>query len=192
MIWKSGVASLALTLLVIFNASPQRAAAEQLSAYSFQFQAIEGHALPLSNYRGKALLVVNTASLCGFTRQYNGLQALWEEYRDRGLVVLGVPSNDFGGQEPGTETEIKDFCETNFGIDFPMTRKQHVRGPDAHPLYQWLKGELGTESVPRWNFHKYLIGRNGQAANYFASGVRPDSKTMREAIEAALAAKSGS
>lgn len=162
------------------------------SAYSFEFQAIEGHALPLSQYEGKALLVVNTASFCGFTRQYDGLQALWDEYREQELVVLGVPSNDFGGQEPGTAAEIKDFCETNFHINFPMTRKQQVKGPEAHPLYQWLKAELGAASAPRWNFHKYLIGRNGLPVAHFASGVRPDSPAMRKAIEAALSAPKGS
>jgi glutathione peroxidase len=186
---RKGIFAAVMTLCLV---AAQSAGAANMSFHDFEFTSIEGEPMPASGFDGKAVLVVNTASLCGFTKQYAGLQALWEQYRDKGLVVLGVPSNDFGGQEPGTETEIKDFCETNFGIDFPMTRKQHVQRPDAHPLYQWLKVELGTESVPRWNFHKYLIGRNGQAANYFASGVRPDSKTMREAIEAALAAKSGS
>lgn len=186
--WRSAIARLALTLMAFALAAPQQAKAEPLSAYAFAFQAIEGHELRLSDYRGKALMVVNTASLCGFTRQYDGLQALWERYRDRGLVVLGVPSNDFGGQEPGTEAEIKDFCETNFNINFPMTRKQHVRGPDAHPLYRWLAVTMGPESAPRWNFHKYLIGRDGQPARYFPSSERPDSKAIRDAIEAALGA----
>lgn len=157
------------------------------SAYDFEFQAIEGHALPLAQYRGKALLVVNTASFCGFTRQYDGLQALWDEYRERGLVVLGVPSNDFGGQEPGSADEIKEFCETNFHINFPMTRKQHVKGPEAHPLYHWLKAELGPSSVPRWNFHKYLIGRDGQPVTYLPTAVEPGSAQMTETIENALA-----
>ena len=176
-----------LAAALLLPASAQ-AADQPKSAYSFAFQALEGHDLPLSQYRGKALLVVNTASFCGFTRQYDGLQALWDEYRDRGLVVLGVPSNDFGGQEPGTAAEIKTFCETNFHITFPMTRKQHVKGPDTHPLYQWLKAKVGADATPRWNFHKYLIGRDGQPAGAYPSGVTPQSPALRRAIEAALAA----
>jgi glutathione peroxidase len=183
--------ALTLAMAIGLPGAP-RAAEPAKSVYAFEFQAIEGHALPLAQYRGKALLVVNTASFCGFTPQYDGLQALWDKYRERGLIVLGVPSNDFGGQEPGSATEIKDFCETNFHINFPMTRKQHVKGPDAHPLYQWLKAELGAESAPRWNFHKYLIGRDGQPIGYFPSGVRPDSQPMLDAVEAALAAKAAS
>ena len=176
-----------LAAALLLPASAQ-AADQPKSAYSFAFQALEGHDLPLSQYRGKALLVVNTASFCGFTRQYDGLQALWDEYRDRGLVVLGVPSNDFGGQEPGTAAEIKTFCETNFHITFPMTRKQHVKGPDAHPLYQWLKAKVGADATPRWNFHKSLLGRDGQPAGAYPSGVTPQSPVLRRAIEAALAA----
>jgi glutathione peroxidase len=161
-------------------------------AYDFDFIAIEGHPLPLSQYRGQPLLVVNTASFCGFTPQYTALQEVWQRYRDRGLVVLGVPSNDFGGQEPGSETEIKTFCETNFDIDFPMTRKQTVRGPDAHPLYRWLAAELGAASVPKWNFHKYLIGRDGRPLAWFATGTEPTAPAVAAAIEQALAAKPGS
>ena len=185
-------AVLSLAAMLFAFGGPARADAPARSAYDFAFQAIEGHPLPLSQYRGKALLVVNTASFCGFTHQYDGLQALWDAYRGKGLVVLGVPSNDFGGQEPGTEAEIKTFCETNFHITFPMTRKQHVNGQEAHPLYGWLKAELGAQSTPRWNFHKYLIGRDGQPVAYFPSGVSPDSKPLRDAVEAALAPDKGS
>ena len=179
--------SLLILALVMTLSGVAHADGPANSAYDFEFQAIEGHALPLAQYRGKALLVVNTASFCGFTRQYDGLQALWDEYRERGLVVLGVPSNDFGGQEPGSAEEIKEFCETNFHINFPMTRKQHVKGPEVHPLYLWLKAELGPSSVPRWNFHKYLIGRDGQPVTYLPTGVEPGSTLMTETIEKALA-----
>ena len=155
------------------------------SAYDFSFTAIEGHPLPLSDFRGKVVLVVNTASFCGFTGQYEGLQALWERYRDDGLVVLGVPSNDFGGQEPGTEAEIKEFCETTFAVDFPLTEKQVVKGEGAHPFYIWARESLG--SAPRWNFHKYLIGRDGALAGSFGSMTGPKSRKLAAAIEALLA-----
>jgi len=136
----------------VFAASPA-----QTTAHSFEFESIDGGPLPLSGFKGRAVLLVNVASRCGFVRQYDGLQALWEKYRARGLVVLGVPSNDFGGQEPGSEAEIKKFCEVNFNVDFPMTAKVAVSGEGAHPFYRWAAGELGEESKPRWNFHKYLI-----------------------------------
>jgi glutathione peroxidase len=132
------------------------------------------------------VLVVNTASLCGFTYQYTALQELWEGYRERGLVVLGVPSNDFGGQEPGTEAEIKDFCEVNFAVDFPMTEKQQVRGAGAHPFFHYIGEELGPDAAPRWNFHKYLVTPDGRLAGAWPSRVEPGAPEIREAIEAAL------
>jgi glutathione peroxidase len=123
------------------------------SAHTFTFKSINREdIINLSDFSGRAVLVVNTASRCGFTSQYNGLQSLWTKYKDRGLVVLGVPSNDFGGQEPGTEKEIQSFCTVNFDIDFPMTEKQVVSGKSAHPFYIWAAQELGTLSKPRWNF----------------------------------------
>ena len=135
------------------------------TAHNFSFVAIDGQALPLSRYAGKAVLVVNTASRCGFTRQYADLQDLWQRYQDRGLVVLGVPSNDFGGQEPGTEVEIKSFCEVNFNVDFPLTEKAIVKGSKAHPFFQWAGESLGAMAKPRWNFHKYLITPDGRLAS---------------------------
>lgn len=135
--------------------------AQQGSAHDFTFTAIDGGSIALADYAGKAVLVVNTASECGFTKQYTALQAVWEGWRDRGLVVLGVPSDDFGGQEPGSEAEIQAFCETTFGVDFPMTAKQHVKGTDAHPFYQWAREVVGPVGAPQWNFHKYLIGPDG-------------------------------
>ena len=156
------------------------------TAYDFTFTAIEGQPLPLASFRGKSVLVVNTASFCGFTRQYAGLQEVWERYRDRGLVVLGVPSNDFGGQEPGTEAEIKEFCEVNFDVDFPLAEKEQVVGGDAHPFYRWIAAELGDAGVPRWNFHKYLIDANGELAGAWPSRVTPLSKDVTEAVEQAL------
>ena len=157
------------------------------NAYDFSFRAIDGGALPLSTFKGKALLVVNVASQCGLTPQYAGLEALWTANRDKGLVVLGVPANDFGAQEPGTENEIKNFCETQFHVDFPMTAKEHVIGPDAHPLYQWVAGELGEDAAPKWNFHKYLFGRDGAIAGTFGSRTPPDAADLAAAIKDALA-----
>lgn len=160
--------------------------ASAMTAFDFNFQAIDGSPLALSKYKGKTLLIVNTASFCGYTPQYSGLQALWERYRGKGLVVLGVPSNDFGAQEPGSEKEIKQFCETNFDIDFPLTAKQTVIGENAHPFYRWVAELLGEDSAPRWNFHKYLIGPNGAIAGVFPSKVDPLAAPLIEAIEANL------
>ncbi len=173
---------LALTPLSVLADTPRNDAPD---AYAFSLPAIDGGELPLATYRGKAILLVNTASYCGFTKQYDGLQALWETYRARGLVVLGVPSNDFGGQEPGNKAQIKEFCEVNFAIDFPMSDKLIVRGAAAHPLYKWLKAETGA--APKWNFHKYLISPQGVALADFSSLTKPQSKKLISAVEAALA-----
>ncbi len=156
------------------------------TAHSFEFTSIEGESLPMKMFGGKAVLLVNTASRCGFTRQYDDLQTVWERYRDRGLVVLGVPSNDFGGQEPGSESEIKRFCRINFDVDFPMTSKVSVKGKHAHPLYRWAARQLGWSAKPRWNFHKYLISPNGQIVGWFSSPTSPTSKRVLRAIEAQL------
>ena len=156
------------------------------NAHSFSFTSIEGKPLPLSTFKGKAVLVVNTASKCGLTPQYKGLEALWQTYKDKGLVVLGVPSNDFGAQEPGSEEEIQEFCEVRYGVDFPLTTKQPVTGAGAHPLYQWVAKELGEAAVPKWNFHKYLIGKDGKILGTFGSRTEPDAPELKQAIEGAL------
>ncbi len=168
---------------VAFAASP--------NAHKYDFVSIEGDAMPLSGFAGKAILVVNTASFCGYTGQYRGLQALYDKYRDRGLVVLGIPSNDFGSQEPGTATEIKEFCETSYDITFPMTEKQIVRGEDAHPFYKWARDSLGESGTPRWNFHKILIAPNGSAVAGWPSVTKPESDAIISAIESALKSPSG-
>ena len=159
------------------------------SAYDFEFGGIDGAPIKLSQWRGKVLLVVNTASFCGFTKQYAGLQDLWMRYGGEGLVVLGVPANDFGGQEPKSESEIKKFCEGGFGITFPLTSKQVVVGPASHPFYKRAAETVGPDGVPAWNFHKYLLGRDGRMIGAFASRVTPDSKELVGAIENALNAK---
>ena len=162
------------------------ASAEPRSAHEFAFTSIDGEPMPMRDFAGRAVLVVNTASLCGFTHQYGDLQSLWQDYRDRGLVVLGVPSNDFGGQEPGSAAEIKEFCEVNFDVDFPLTEKVHVKGEEAHPLFKWLGKQGGLLSKPRWNFYKYVIGRDGKLVDWFASTTKPDAPKVKKALEKAL------
>jgi glutathione peroxidase len=157
-----------------------------MSAHDFSFTSIDGGPLPLADLKGKAVLVVNTASKCGLTPQYAGLQSLWRTYKDRGLVVLGVPCNDFGGQEPGSEADVKAFCATNYSVDFPMTSKNKVVGEAAHPLYKWAEAEAGEAAVPQWNFHKLLIGKDGTLKATFASGVTPDDGSLVAAVEGAL------
>lgn len=159
-------------LLLAASVSVTRAE-DAVSAYDFSFKSIDGGDLPLSQFRGKPVLVVNTASECGYTPQYKDLQALWQAYRDRGLVVLGVPSNDFGGQEPGTEAEIKRFCERQYAVDFPLASKEVVSGADAHPFYKWAAEIGGSDAAPRWNFHKYLIGPDGKLAAWFPTRTSP-------------------
>lgn len=179
-----------LCLAAILWAMPAASMTAQ-NAHGFAFTSIEGEPMPLSKFAGKAVLVVNTASQCGFTHQYEGLQALWNRYRDRGLVVLGVPSNDFGGQEPGTEAEIKEFCEVNFNVDFPLTTKQRVSGPEAHPFYRWTGEQLGDEAKPRWNFHKYLIAPDGRLVGWFPTRTAPSSKQLIDAVEGTLPLERG-
>jgi len=157
-----------------------------MSAHDFSFTSIDGKPLALSQFAGGPVLIVNTASRCGMTPQYEGLQKLWEQYRDRGFAVLGVPSNDFGGQEPGTEAEIKTFCESNYKVDFPMTSKNVVLGPDAHPFYRWASDEAGDAAAPKWNFHKYLIGADGKLKGSFGSKTTPDDPDLIAAVEAEL------
>jgi len=158
-----------------------------MTAHDFSFTTIDGKPLPLSAYRGRPVLVANTASRCGYTPQYADLEALWQRYRDRGLVVIAVPSNDFGRQEPGTAEEIKAFCETRFAIDFPLVAKETVVGDEAHPFFHWLAAELGEAGQPRWNFHKYLVGPDGALAGAWPSAVKPTDAAITGAIEGLLA-----
>ena len=155
-------------------------------AYRFEFAALDGSKLPLADWRGKPVLVVNTASYCGYTPQYRDLEALWRRYQPRGLVVLGVPSNDFGEQEPGTPSEIKQFCATNYQVDFPLTEKYRVIGAAAHPFYRWVAAQLGEAGAPRWNFHKYLVGPDGGLAGAWPSQVKPTDTAITAEIEGML------
>lgn len=158
-------------------------AATATSAFDFAFEALEGGPLPLAQFRGRVLLVVNTASFCGFTPQYAALQRLHERHEAAGLTVLGVPSNDFN-QESTDARRVREFCDTMFGITFPMTALNHVRGPNAHPFFAWAAREAGPV---RWNFHKYLVARDGRRVTGFATRVAPDAPGFARAIEAALA-----
>ena len=157
------------------------------NAFEFSAVDIDGNLQPLSQYAGKVLLVVNVASRCGFTPQYTGLERLWRDYRDRGLVVLGFPCDQFGHQEPGDESEIRNFCSLNYEVDFPLFAKIDVNGDDAHPLWRWLKaqksGILGTEAI-KWNFSKFLVGRDGQVVARYAPVDKPES--LAADIEGAL------
>ena len=152
-------------------------------AYDFNFNDIDGSQLKLSEYKGKVIIVVNVASQCGFTSQYEDMQKIWEKYQSKGVVVLAVPSNDFGGQEPGSNADIKVFCEAKFGISFPITEKVIVKGSDAHPFYQWAKDNYGNSAVPKWNFHKIIIDKDGKINDTFSSITRPSSKKFIKAIE---------
>lgn len=156
------------------------------TAYDYTLPALEGGTIDLGALRGKPVLIVNTASQCGFTPQFEGLQALWSFYRGSGLTVLGVPSNDFGNQEPGSSQQIATFCARNYSVTFPMATRSHVRGPETIPLFRWLGQEGGVLARPRWNFYKYLIGRDGTLANWFVSLTSPESRRMRLAIERAI------
>lgn len=156
------------------------------SAYMFSFETITGEPMPLERYRGKVLLIVNTASHCGFTKQYKGLQTLWEKYGERGLVVIGVPSNDFGEQEPKDNHEILDFCRSSYGVSFPLTAKVTVKGKDAHPFYKWAGDVFGERGVPRWNFHKYLVAADGRLTCWSSTGTKPLAKGLVETIETEL------
>ena len=174
--------------LLMFPFTKARAETQKGSAYDYSFTTLIGEEkLPLSQFKGKVVLIVNTASHCGFTKQYTGLQTLYDRYKDKGLVVLGVPANDFGAQEPGTSGEIAEFCKLNYGVTFPMAAKQVVSGDEAHPFYLWARDTLGFGTAPKWNFHKYLIARDGTLVDYFNSTTSPDASRLVEAVEAELA-----
>jgi glutathione peroxidase len=163
-----------------------QAAMSRITAYAFSFPALDGGDIKLADYDGRPLMVVNTASLCGYTPQYAGLQELWAEFSNRGLMIIGVPCNDFGEQEPGGITDIRDTAQHQYGVTFPIAAKAVVKGQNAHPFYKWA-AEARPKDVPRWNFHKYLIGRDGYIAEVFPSAVEPSDTRVKTAIGRALA-----
>ena len=154
--------------------------------FDLNVNSISGDLLNLSKLKGKTILLVNVASNCGFTKQYDDLQNLYDSYKSKGLIVIGMPSNQFGGQEPGSESEIKNFCETNFNITFQMTSKYDVKGDNAHPIYIWAKETFGKSTVPKWNFHKILINKEGKVEDTFASFTNPMSKKIINKLEEIL------
>lgn len=181
------IAALLLLLTGTFSpAQAQSGESANKTAHDFIFEMPYGDPIALKDFRGKAVLIVNTATECGFSGQLAGLQQLHETYADRGLVVLGVPSNDFGGQEPRADGEIAKFCAAKYGAAFPLTAKTSVKGKDAHPFYQWAAGTLGTAARPYWNFHKYLIGPDGRIVAWFATPTSPTSDKVTAEIERVL------
>jgi glutathione peroxidase len=168
------------------RAALAQAGMSRITAFAFSFRALDGGDISLADYTGRPLLIVNTASLCGYTPQYAGLQELWTEFHGRGLTIIGVPSNDFGGQEPGGSSDIAETAQHQYGVTFPIAAKAVVNGPDAHPFYKWAAAAR-PKDVPRWNFHKYLIGRDGYIAEVFPSAVEPSDTRVKTAIARALA-----
>ncbi|MCX7800719.1 MAG: glutathione peroxidase [Fimbriimonadales bacterium] len=183
--WIGALLSAALLSVGFF--SPQ--GGEPQSVYAFRAKDIDGRDRSLAEFRGKVLLIVNTASRCGYTRQYEGLERLYRAHSKDGLVVLGFPCNQFGNQEPGSERDIKQFCSQNYGVTFPMFAKIDVNGPNAHPLYRWLKAQTKDAADIQWNFTKFLVGRDGKVLGRFASSVAPESPELREAVRKALASR---
>lgn len=175
------LALLAAALAAPGTAFAQSAAMSRVTAYAFSFAGLDGGDIRLADHAGKPILIVNTASLCGYTPQYAGLQELWSRYRERGLMIVGVPSNDFGGQEPGGAADIMQTAQSEYGVAFPLAAKVAVRGANPHPFYRWAATERPLDT-PRWNFHKYLIGRNGQIAAAFATNIEPMDARVINAI----------
>jgi len=178
---------LAAALPALVSGQALAAGMSRISAYAFTFNGLDGGQILLASYAGRPMMIVNTASQCGYTPQYAGLQELWTRYRDKGLLVLGVPSNDFGGQEPGGAKEINATAQGEFHVTFPLTEKAAVKGPNAHPFYRWAATERPLEA-PRWNFHKYLIGRDGTLKAGFPSAVEPTEPRVIAAIQSELSA----
>ena len=154
--------------------------------FDFSIKGLDGDIIELSNFKGKAVLLVNVASNCGFTKQYGDLQEIWSKYKDKGLIVLAVPSNQFGKQEPGTNEEIKKFCRVNFNVNFPMTDKIEVKGEYAHPIYVWAKKNFGKSAIPKWNFHKILINKDGKIQDTYSSITKPTSQKIVRELEKIL------
>ena len=171
-----------LIMIMSFFSTNVTASYDKL-AYDFNFNDLDGSPLNLTEYKNKVIVVVNVASQCGFTNQYEDMQKIWELYQEKDFVMLGVPSNDFGQQEPGTNKEIKNFCEAKFGITFPITEKVSVKGENAHAFYMWAKNNHGNSAIPKWNFHKIIIDKNGKVAKTFTSVTNPSSKKFIEALE---------
>ena len=177
---------LILICLIMFSFSNKAEAKYEKLFFDLSIKNIDNKLINLSEYRGKTVLLVNVASKCGFTKQYTDLQTLYDNYKDKDFLVIGVPSNQFGGQEPGSNEEIKNFCETNFNITFPITDKVDVKGKNAHEIYKWAKENYGNSTVPKWNFHKILINKDGKIQDTFNSYIKPLSDKITKQIELVL------
>ena len=177
---------LILTSLIMFSFFNKADAKYEKLFFDLNIKNINKEIINFSDFKGKTILLVNVASNCGFTKQYDGLQTLYEKYKEKNFIVIGIPSNQFGGQEPGSNNEIKDFCETNFNITFPLTDKVNVKGDNAHPIYKWAKENHGNSTVPKWNFHKILINNNGKIHKTFNSFISPLSDKIIKQIELLL------
>lgn len=160
--------------------------AKEFNAYNFEFIDNTGANYSLAQHSGKVIMVVNTASKCGFTYQYEGLEALWQKYKDRNFVLIAVPSNNFGGQEPGSNREIQEFCDANFKITFPLMSKTNVKGEDAHPFYKWAESQVSYFGKPKWNFHKFIIDKNGEMSEWFSSATSPTDSRIINLIDSKL------
>ena len=175
------------TILIIFMFFSKKGFSENYDKvlYDFKIESITGEVIDLNEFKNKVVLITNTASYCGFTKQYSDLQKLWQKYKEEGLIVLGVPSNSFN-QEKSNEKDVKDFCEVNFNINFPMTKITEVKGEDAHEIFKWAKKNYGKSAVPKWNFHKILINKKGKVEDTFASFTNPMSNKITSKIESLL------
>ena len=177
---------LAYIMIIMFSFIGKSDAKYEKLFFNFTSININGEKINFSQYEGKTVLLVNVASKCGFTKQYNGLQELYDKYKDKGFLVIAIPSNQFGGQEPGTNDEIKDFCNVNFNITFPLMNKADVKGENAHEIFVWAKNNYGKSAVPKWNFHKILINKKGKIQNTYNSFTEPMSKRIIKEIELIL------
>jgi glutathione peroxidase len=184
MFYKNKSVIIIITLMFSFFNKVQ--ANYEKTFFDLSIKNIDNKVVHLKEYKDKTILLVNVASQCGFTKQYSSLQTLYEKYKNQGLIVIGIPSNQFGGQEPGSNNEIKDFCETNFNITFPITDKVDVKGDNAHQIYQWAKKNHGKSTIPKWNFHKILINKDGKIQDTFNSFIDPLSKKIINQIESIL------
>ena len=177
---------LIILVTVMFSFSNKASANYDKLIYDFEIESITGEKIDFSKYKHKVILLVNVASQCGFTKQYADLQKLWETYKDKGLIVVGLPSNQFGEQEPGTNAEIQKFCKVNFNINFPMTTKINVKGENIEPIYKWASENYGKKAIPKWNFYKILINKNGKIEQTYSSMTNPMSKKLTKDIEEIL------
>ena len=182
----SGKLKILLLIMIISLLSKTVNAEYKKLAYDFKFNDLDGSELNLSEYTGKVIIVINVASRCGFTKQYEDMQKVWEKYQSKGIIMLGVPSNDFGNQEPGSSEEIKNFCEAKFGISFPMTEKVSVKGQNAHPFYVWARENHGKSAIQKWNFHKIIIDKSGKVSETFSSMTNPSSGKFIKTLEKLL------